>query len=216
METDKVVPIAGPVAPPIGKQAASRAEPKEVEGNAVKGSQAERSKAHPRRSRGWTDLQTPLEFPGSPAGQPSRPGFATPAVAPFRTRVLGHCLDLAWILAALLVFGAAFQLLAGEVVYNRFLLAAALAVGFGVALLYGAIFLYLAGATPAMKHLGLQLVNFDGLPASRPERLWRFLGAVASAGSFLLGFVWAAVDEERFSWHDRISRTFLTYKNRQS
>ena len=158
------------------------------------------------------ELQTPLEFPG----QPPSPEFATPAVAPFRTRVLGHCLDLAWILAALLVFGAAFQLLAGEVVYNRFLLAAGLAVGFGVALLYGAIFLYLAGATPAMKYLGLQLVNFDGLPASRPERLWRFLGAVASAGSFLLGFVWAAVDEERFSWHDRISRTFLTDKNRQS
>jgi uncharacterized RDD family membrane protein YckC len=61
-----------------------------------------------------------------------------------------------------------------------------------------------------MQHLGLRLVNFDGQPASRPERLWRLLGSIVSAGSFLLGFLWAAMDDERFSWHDRMSRTFLT------
>lgn len=104
--------------------------------------------------------------------------------------------------------------MAREVVFNRFLLAGGLAAGMVLALLYGMIFLYLAGATPAMRVVGLRLVNFDGQPASRPERLWRFLGAIASAGSFLLGFVWAAVDDERFSWHDRISKTFLTPTNR--
>lgn len=207
-EAEKVVPIGGPEAPRVRKRAPSLSANRPLAGPAP--SVVEKSKAEPRRSRIIAESQTPLEFPG----QPPSPEFTTPAVAPFRTRVLGHCLDLAWILAALLVFAAPVKLLVGEVVYSRFLLAAGLAVGFGVALLYGVIFLYLAGATPAMKHLGLQLVNFDGLPASRPERLWRFLGAVASAGSFLLGFVWAAVDEERFSWHDRISRTFLTYKNR--
>ena len=94
------------------------------------------------------------------------------------------------------------------------LLAAGLGIASGLALLYGVVFLYLAGATPAMRCLGLRLVNFDGAPASRPERLWRLCGAVVSAGSFLLGFAWAAVDEERFSWHDRISKTFLTTVNR--
>ena len=136
------------------------------------------------------------------------------AVAPLRLRVLGYCLDLAWILAALLVFLVPFKFLVGQVVYNRFFLAAGLGIGCAVAFFYGVVFLYLAGATPAMRRLGLRLVNFDGAPASRPERLWRLLGAVVSAGSFLLGFAWAAVDDERFSWHDRISKTFLTTVDR--
>ena len=169
-----------------------------------------------RRSRVAPELQAPLEFPGLASealvseGTVSRFDPSLPAVAPIRLRVLGHALDFALILAGLLAFLAPLQLLAGKVVFNRFLLAGGLAAGLVLALLYGVIFLYLAGATPAMRYLGLRLVNFDGRPASRPERLWRFLGAIASAGSFLLGFVWAAVDDERFSWHDHISKTFLT------
>ena len=153
--------------------------------------------------------QTPLVFPEFDPNT-LQAEFASPPVASFRTRVLADCLDCAFILAAAALFFLPLPLLAGEVVLDRYVIGAGLAGACAVAFLYGVIFLYLAGATPAMRRMGLHLVNFDGQPASRSERFWRLLGSVASAGSFLLGFLWAAMDDERFSWHDRISRTFLT------
>lgn len=201
-QIEKVIPIAGPAAHPSQRRETSA------------------TIRRPRRSHPTPKLQAPLDFPGlsseglaqeSPVVR-SEPSIAP--VAPIRLRAIGHALDFALILAAWLVFLAPLKLLVGEVVFNRFLLAGGLGAGVVLALLYGMIFLYLSGATPAMRYVGLRVVNFDGQPASRPERLWRLLGAVASAGSFLLGFVWAAVDDERFSWHDRISKTFLTPTNR--
>ena len=190
-EAGNVVPTAQEVPPPEPKQA-DRAESRRV-----------RCAGSPSQS------QNPLAFPDA---EPAllQAEFSTPPVASFRIRVLADCLDFACILAAVAVFLAPLPLLSGGIVLDRYIIAAGLAVGCTVAFLYGVVFLYLAGATPAMKRLGLRLVNFDGQPASRPERLWRLLGSIVSAGSFLLGFVWAAMDDERFSWHDRMSRTFLT------
>jgi uncharacterized RDD family membrane protein YckC len=31
-----------------------------------------------------------------------------------------------------------------------------------------------------------------------------------SAGTFFLGFLWAQWDEDELTWHDRISRTYLS------
>ena len=190
-EPEKVVSITEPDAPPERTKADRKPD------------------RRARHSRTPSQPQSPLAFPDSETGALDVE-FSTPPVASFRVRLLADCLDCALILAAVAVFLAPLPLLAGEVVWNRYAVAGGLAIGCAVALLYGVVFVYLAGATPAMRRMGLRLVNFDGQPASRPERLWRLLGAVASAGSFLLGFVWAAMDDERFSWHDRISRTFLT------
>jgi uncharacterized RDD family membrane protein YckC len=79
-----------------------------------------------------------------------------------------------------------------------------------LALLYGLLFSSLSGNTPGMRATGLRLVTFDGKTPSRRQRLYRVLGAVVSAGSFFIGFLWAAVDEEKLYWHDHISKTFLT------
>ena len=162
-----------------------------------------------RYAESASQSQNPLAFPEA---EPAllQVAFSTPPVASFRIRVLANCLDVAWVLAAVALFLTPLPVLSGEVVLDRAVIAAGLAVGCSVALLYGIVFLYLAGATPAMQRLGLRLVNFDGQPASRPERFWRFLSSIVSAGSFLLGFLWAAMDDEKFSWHDRMSRTFLT------
>lgn len=190
-ETAGVVPIAAPEAPPI-REPAGRTEEHRL-----------------RTPRPRVQAQNPLAFPDAASGL-QHLEFSTPPVASFRIRVLADCLDFACILAAIGLFLAPLPLLAVQVVLNRYVMAAGVAAGCAVALLYGAVFLYWAGATPAMRHMGLRLVNFDGQPASRPERLWRLLGSIASAGSFFLGFLWAAMDDEKFSWHDRISRTFLT------
>jgi len=97
---------------------------------------------------------------------------------------------------------------------NRFLLAGLLSAYLLLLCLYGALFVAYAGATPAMKWLGLRLVNFDGIRPSRKQRMYRLWGAIASSGSFFLGYLWAIVDEENLCWHDRISKTFLTLSDR--
>lgn len=190
-EPENLSPVAEPDPPKVEKQTAAAENPR-------------------IRNREPLPMpQSPLVFPESEPGF-LHTEFATPPVASFRTRVLAHCLDCAWILAATALFFLPLPLLADEMVFDRYVIGAGVASGCAVALLYGVMFLYLAGETPAMRRMGLRLVNFDGQPASRTERFWRLLGSVASAGSFLLGFLWAAMDDERFSWHDRISRTFLT------
>ncbi|MCZ6751665.1 MAG: RDD family protein [Acidobacteria bacterium] len=161
----------------------------------------------PKRPRPVPPGQPALNFP-APALK--RASYLAPAVAPFRLRMLGHGIDFAWSLAALLVFLVTLKLMAGPLVSDQFLLISGICAYLFVTLLYGALFLGLTGATPGMHRLGLRLVNFDGIPAPRRQLFWRLLGAVASAGSFFLGYLWAAVDEEHLSWHDRISKTFLT------
>jgi uncharacterized RDD family membrane protein YckC len=79
-----------------------------------------------------------------------------------------------------------------------------------LALLYGLLCFAVSGATPGMRAARLRLVTFDGKTPSRLQRILRVLGAVVSAGSFFIGFVWAVVDEEKLYWHDHISKTFLT------
>ncbi|MBI1954918.1 MAG: RDD family protein [Acidobacteria bacterium] len=164
----------------------------------------------PRRSASPTDQQPALEFLSAVA--PSEP-VAIPPVAPFHRRMIASGLDLALILAAALAFFLFLRLVAGSVTVDRFLLAGGLCAVILLTLLYGGMFLYEAGTTPGMKWLGLRLVNFDGRPAPRRQRLWRLAGTMVSAGSFFLGYLWAAFDEEGLFWHDRISKTFLTAAN---
>jgi len=62
--------------------------------------------------------------------------------------------------------------------------------------------------SPGMAWTQLRLVNFDGLPPTRRQRLWRLAGVLLCFASAGLGFVWALMDQERLGWHDHISRTF--------
>ena len=165
-----------------------------------------RAQRQPRQVRPPIQQQA-LEFPAAPEEAES---FLALPVAPFRLRLIGHLFDFSLSLGALLVFLAPLKLLAGPVVLNRLLLLGSAGAYLLLVLLYGILFLYVAGATPTMKWMGLRLVNFDGMPPPRRQLFCRFLGAIASVGSFFLGFLWAAVDEEGLSWHDRISKTFLT------
>jgi uncharacterized RDD family membrane protein YckC len=167
------------------------------------------SSAAPRQTRRASPrtVQPELGFPSPPS--PTEVFLALP-VASFRLRLLGHAMDFALSLAAFVLFLLPLKLLVGPVSSSRFLMAGIICAYLLVVLLYGIVFVYLAGATPPMKWTGLRLVNFDGAPPGRKQLLWRLLGSVASVGSFFLGFLWAAIDEEKLSWHDRISKTFLT------
>jgi uncharacterized RDD family membrane protein YckC len=76
--------------------------------------------------------------------------------------------------------------------------------------LYIFIFTTFAGATPGMMLRGLTIVRLDGsLPDTR-QLLWRSFGYLLSAATLFLGFVWALWDEDRLTWQDRISQTYIT------
>jgi uncharacterized RDD family membrane protein YckC len=55
----------------------------------------------------------------------------------------------------------------------------------------------------------LRLVDFDGKPVHKNHRLVRLLAGHLSV-VVGIGLLWAVFDEENLSWHDHISRTFLT------
>src|SRR5580692_8131946 len=47
------------------------------------------------------------------------------------------------------------------------------------------------------------------LPDTR-QLLWRSFGYLLSGATLMLGFLWSLWDEDRFTWQDRISQTYVT------
>ena len=155
----------------------------------------------PSLSQGSLTFPQPLPSPLETANFP---------VAPLAARMLAAVADAALLVCGYALFIAVYTLLGGKFPLQQIAL---LALGAGLAVLafsYAALFLYFSGTTPGMRWIGLRLVDLDGLPARRELRLVRLLGLLASVASLGVGFLWAAVDEDGLTWHDRISQTCLT------
>jgi len=75
---------------------------------------------------------------------------------------------------------------------------------------YFCLFTIFGGTTPGMMVRGLQVAGFSGEEPTARQLFWRAAGYLISAGTFFLGFFWALWDEDGMTWHDRISRTYLT------
>jgi uncharacterized RDD family membrane protein YckC len=87
-------------------------------------------------------------------------------------------------------------------------LGAALALlAFGAA--YQTLFFTLAKATPGMRYAGIGLCTLDGFSASRAQRCKRLLALPLSVLPVGLGLAWALFDDNRLTWHDRLSQTYL-------
>ena len=127
--------------------------------------------------------------------------------------MLAAAADAAVLICGYVLFIAVYALLGGKLPLRHVALIA-LATGLAVlAFSYMALFFYFSGTTPGMRRIGLRLVDLDGLPARRELRLARLLGLLASVASLGMGFLWAAVDEDGLTWHDRISQTCLTLRD---
>jgi hypothetical protein len=69
----------------------------------------------------------------------------------------------------------------------------------------------LAGVeSPGLRWTQLHTLNFDGLEPTTGERLARVATGCLSLLAGGLGLLWAVADEETLSWHDHMSKTFLT------
>lgn len=75
---------------------------------------------------------------------------------------------------------------------------------------YFGLFTIFGGTTPGMMMAGLQVTSFTSEPPTPRQLALRALGYLISAGTFFLGFFWALWDEDALTWHDRLSRTYLS------
>ncbi len=78
-----------------------------------------------------------------------------------------------------------------------------------IAALYEALFFTLARATPGMRYARIGLTTFRGERPTRAERSRRLAALLLSVLPLGLGLIWAVFDENRMSWHDRLSQTYL-------
>lgn len=152
-------------------------------------------------------VQTSFDFSAEPEAEilpaPSR-------VASLEARLNAGLLDAGLILGAALGFFALFAALGGSLGVDRRDLLVYLLVCYSLASAYFGFFTLVGGRTPGMRACRLGVLTFEGQPLTRQHALWRAFGYAVSAGSLLLGFLWAAVDERHLSWHDLVSRTFIT------
>lgn len=132
-----------------------------------------------------------------------------PQPAPLLRRLASGAVDGAIVLLAAGLFAATFGKLAESVPPARAAMLCALAVGGTLWLLFQYLFLVYGNATPGMRAAQLELLTFDGRPASVFARRVRALATALSGFSVGLGFAWALVDEDTLGWHDRISQTYL-------
>jgi len=131
-------------------------------------------------------------------------------VASLEDRRIAAIIDLVCLLFAYGGFMALFSTLGGQfsaTKLNAVVYTATFAV---VYLQYFALFTIFGGTTPGMMFRGLQVASFSGAPPTPRQYLWRSVGYVLSAAAVFAGFAWSWWDEDHLTWHDRISRTYLS------
>jgi uncharacterized RDD family membrane protein YckC len=127
-------------------------------------------------------------------------------------RSVAAMLDAAMVLIGCGLFVGVSQLLGVNAHLDRFNV-----VMFGVAVVliamfYGLLFAISGRETAGQRWADLRLINFDGFPADGTSRALRFAGCWLSFGAVGIGLLWALLDEENLTWHDHMSKTFLTMR----
>ena len=131
-------------------------------------------------------------------------------VAELSARRFAGLLDAALILGVFFGFLAMFRSLGGQLELLRVNVAVYAAICFLIYILYFSLFTLFSGATLGMQIRGLSVVAMDGASPDTRQLLWRSFSYFLSGGTLLLGFLWALWDEDRLTWQDRISHTYIT------
>jgi uncharacterized RDD family membrane protein YckC len=75
-------------------------------------------------------------------------------------------------------------------------------------ILYQALFFSFSESTPGMRYARIALCTFDDENPTRRAMRRRILVVLVSVCPLGLGLLWATLDEDRLSWHDRLTRTY--------
>ncbi len=155
-----------------------------------------------------------------------------PQTAPISRRLVAAAIDGSIILASFVAFATTFALVAlrpkpADGTHLRQLLATtiafltnhagvqpSIALGASAAaiaclyLLYQILFFSFSAATPGMRFARIALCTFADENPTRAAMRRRILAILLSGCPLGLGFLWAALDEDRLAWHDLISRMY--------
>jgi uncharacterized RDD family membrane protein YckC len=131
-------------------------------------------------------------------------------VASLDDRRLAAVIDAACLFFAYGGFLTLFGSLGGQFTLSKLSAAVYVSTFAIVYLQYFALFTIFGGTTPGMMLRGLQVVSFSGEPPTPRQMLLRSTGYVLSAGTLFMGFLWSMWDEDELTWHDRLSRTYLS------
>jgi uncharacterized RDD family membrane protein YckC len=130
-------------------------------------------------------------------------------LAPVGHRLMAVLVDGALVTAVFVVLTFLAAAGAGAVPAPKAAAFGAAAILLILGLLYQALFLLLAEATPGMRYAGISLCTFDGQIPTAPELRSRLGALLLSVAPICLGLAWALFDEDHLCWHDRLSRTYL-------
>jgi uncharacterized RDD family membrane protein YckC len=137
-------------------------------------------------------------------------GTAMEPVAPLLLRCRAGTIDSLFLLIGFGGVLALFWGLGGRITFAKadvLVLAAVLGLFYAQ---YFALFTIFGGTTPGMMILGLRVASLDGGVPTSQHMVWRGFGYLVSAGTCLLGFLWALWDGDHLCWHDRMSRSYIT------
>jgi len=154
-------------------------------------------------------VQSELDFSIS-ASERARPQTALVPVAGLARRRWAGLMDALFLGLTCAGFLGLFRSLGGEIALDKTTAVIYLVVLYLFYALYFSLFMTLAGATPGMQLMRLSVVRLDGsLPDTR-QLIWRSFGYLLAGATLTLGFAWALWDDDRLTWQDRISQTYIT------
>lgn len=133
--------------------------------------------------------------------------------APLSRRFLAGVVDTVVLLVAGALFAALFTLVGGKIQAVPLNLVIVVFLASFWIFVYFGLFSALTLSTPGQSAMGLALRNLEGGSPTRQESLLRAFGYLVSIASFMLGFLWAAMDSDGLAWHDHISGTMLVERN---
>jgi uncharacterized RDD family membrane protein YckC len=129
-------------------------------------------------------------------------------VAPYHLRCWAGMIDGMLVLASSMAFCAIFYALQHDVPKMKVMLAFGVGVTGVLWTVYQILFMAYARATPGLKAMRLGISDFEDRVPDVRRRVFRAISLVLTCMSFGVGFLWSLLDEDRLSWHDRMSRTF--------
>jgi uncharacterized RDD family membrane protein YckC len=155
------------------------------------------------------NIQPEFDFASRPDDR-AHPQNAIVPVARLAERRLAGALDAAFLVATFGGFLFLFRSLVGHVDIEKFSAVVYLAAFYLFYAQYFFLFTVFAGATPGMQLRELTIVRLDGTLPDTRQLMWRSFGYLLSGATAMLGFIWSVWDEDRFTWQDRISSTYIT------
>ena len=152
-----------------------------------------------------------IELEPSPALGDAEGRTAVLKIAPLGKRLLAGVFDLFVLLSSASMFAAIFWQTGGKLSSQPLDLVAVGLAGAILLMAYFGIFTVFAYGTPGLIWAGLEVRTIEGNPPKRIDCFWRAFGYLVSISALMLGFIWALVDGDGLTWHDRMSRTLLVY-----